>query len=101
MVFKVVSLSINIKVMENELLKRIAIIPGLMGGRPTIRAMRFKAADVLGYLAAGITEEEWLQDFTYLQKDDIKACDLYAPKKLDYTITQVNYNAACSPRILH
>ena len=36
MVFKVVSLDIILKVMENELLKRITIIPGLMGGRSTI-----------------------------------------------------------------
>ena len=80
--------------MENELLKRITIIPGLMGGRPTIRGMRFKVADVLGYLAAGMSEEELLQDFNYLEKDDIKACYFYAAKKLDHTIIQVNYNAA-------
>ncbi|MDQ2751588.1 MAG: DUF433 domain-containing protein, partial [Bacteroidota bacterium] len=33
--------------MQAELLKRITIIPGLMGGKPTIRAMRFRVSDVL------------------------------------------------------
>ena len=64
--------------MQTELLKRITIIPGLMGGKPTIRGMRFKVADVLSYLAAGMSEEELLQDFDYLEKDDIKACLIYS-----------------------
>ena len=51
-------------------------------------------ADVLGYLASGMSEEELLQDFSYLEKDDIKACYLYAAKKLDHTMIKVNYNAA-------
>ena len=41
--------------METELLKRITIIPGLMGGKPTIRGMRFKVSDVLDYLSSGMT----------------------------------------------
>ena len=73
--------------MQTELLKRITIIPGLMGGRTTIRGMRFKVADVLGYLAAGMSEEELLKDFDYLEKDDIKACLVYAAKKTDHANT--------------
>jgi uncharacterized protein (DUF433 family) len=66
--------------MEQELLKRITIIPGLMGGRPTIRGMRFKVSDLLGYLSAGMTEAEILEDFPYLEKEDITACLEYASK---------------------
>ncbi len=64
--------------MEKELLKRITIIPGLMGGKPTIRGLRFKVADVLGYLSAGMPESEILEDFPYLGKEDISACLAYA-----------------------
>jgi uncharacterized protein (DUF433 family) len=67
--------------MKKELLKRITIIPGLMGGKPTIRGMRFKASDALGYLSAGMTESEILEDFPYLEKDDIYACLAYAATK--------------------
>ena len=80
--------------MDTELLKRITIVSGLMGGNPTIRAMRFKVADVLGYLASGMSEEELLIDFPYLEKEDIKACLLYASKKIDHPVILVNYDAA-------
>jgi uncharacterized protein (DUF433 family) len=66
--------------MEKELLKRITIIPGLMGGRPTIRGMRFKVSDLLGYLSAGMTEAEILEDFPYLEKEDITASLEYSSK---------------------
>ena len=80
--------------MESELLKRITIIPGLMGGKPTIRGMRFKVSDVLGYLSTGMSQEDLLEDFPYLEKDDIKACLMYAAKKLDHVVILVNYDAA-------
>lgn len=80
--------------MDTELLKRITIVPGLMGGKPTVRGMRFKVSDVLGYLSAGMSEEDFLNDFPYLEKEDIKACLLYDSKKLDHTIISVNYDAA-------
>lgn len=80
--------------MEKELLKRITIIPGLMGGNPTIRGMRFKVSDVLGYLSSGMSEEELLKDFSYLEKDDITACLIYAAKKLDHPVILVKNDAA-------
>jgi uncharacterized protein (DUF433 family) len=80
--------------METELLKRITIIPGLMGGKPTIRGMRFKVSDVLDYLSSGMTAEELLEDFPYLEKDDIKAALLYAAKKLNHPVISVNLDAA-------
>jgi uncharacterized protein (DUF433 family) len=79
--------------MEQELLKRITIIPGLMGGKPTIRGMRFKVSDLLGYLSV-MTESEILEDFPYLEKEDIIACLAYAAKKLDHTIILVSNDAA-------
>lgn len=80
--------------MDTELLKRITIVPGLMGGRPTIRGMRFQVADVLGYLAAGMTERELLEDFPFLEESDIKAALLYAAKKINHPVIKINNNAA-------
>ncbi len=80
--------------METELLKRITIIPGLMGGKPTIRGMRFKVTDVLGYLSSGMSAEELLEDFPYLEKEDITAALLYAAKKLDHPVISVKLDAA-------
>jgi uncharacterized protein (DUF433 family) len=80
--------------MEQELLKRITIIPGLMGGKPTIRGMRFKVSDLLGYLSSGMSESEILEDFPYIEKEDITACLAYAAKKLDHTLILVANDAA-------
>ena len=72
--------------MQTELLKRITIIPGLMGGKPTIRGMRFRVSDVLEMLASGMSNEEILEDFPYLEREDIQAALLYASLNLKTTI---------------
>jgi uncharacterized protein (DUF433 family) len=56
----------------------ITIEPGKGGGRPTIRGMRIAVADVLGWLAAGMTHEEILSDYPELTEEDIRACLAYA-----------------------
>ena len=71
--------------METELLKRITHIPGLMGGKPTIRAMRFPVKDVLELLATGMTNEQILEEHPDLEEEDIRASLLYAALKMDHT----------------
>ena len=56
----------------------ITIEPGKRGGRPTIRGMRIAVADVLGWLAAGMTHEEIFSDYPELTEEDIRACLAYA-----------------------
>ena len=56
----------------------ITIEPGKRSGKPCIRGMRITVADVLGYLASGMSEGEILKDFPYLTTDDIKACLAFA-----------------------
>ena len=53
---------------------RITIVPGLCGGRPTIRGLRVTVADVLEMLAGGATHDEILTDYPYLEREDIAAC---------------------------
>jgi uncharacterized protein (DUF433 family) len=45
---------------------------------PAIRHMRIAVADVLGWLAAGQTHQQILDDFPELTEDDIRACLAYA-----------------------
>jgi uncharacterized protein (DUF433 family) len=56
----------------------ITIEPGKRGGRPTIRGMRIAVADVLGWLAAGMSHEQIVTDYPELTEDDIRACLAYA-----------------------
>ena len=72
--------------METELLKRITVIPGLMGGKPTIRGMRFPVKDILEMLASGMTNEEILEQHPSLEKEDIWAALFYASLNLKTTI---------------
>lgn len=59
----------------------IALEPGKRSGRPTIRGLRITVADVLSYLAAGMTHQEILEDFPYLTEEDIRACLSYAAQR--------------------
>ncbi len=70
---------------QAELLKRITVTEGLMGGRPTIRGLRFPVGDVLELLASGMTEEDILQEHPILEKDDITAALLFASLKVNNT----------------
>ena len=56
----------------------ITIEPGIRGGRPTIRGTRIAVADVLGWLAAGMTHEQIIADYPELTEDHIRACLAYA-----------------------
>ena len=56
----------------------ITLEPGKRGGRPCVRGVRITVFDVLSYLAAGMTNQEILDDFPYLTAEDIRACLAYA-----------------------
>jgi len=48
--------------------------------------MRIRVKDVLDMLAAGMTNEEILADFPYLEADDIPACLQYASEQVSYPV---------------
>ena len=57
---------------------RITIEPGKRSGKPCIRGLRITVADVLEYLASGMSEDEVLHDFLDLTREDIRACLAFA-----------------------
>lgn len=63
---------------ENQRLPRIVAEPGRRSGRAVVRGTRIAVADVLSMLAAGMTTEEILVDFTELEAADIAACLAHA-----------------------
>ena len=50
---------------------RITVVPGLCGGRPTIRGLRITVADVLELLAGGMSHDDIVADYPYLEREDI------------------------------
>ncbi len=67
----------------------ITIEPGKRGGRPCIRHMRIAVADVLGWLAAGMSHQEILSDYPELTEEDIRACLAYAADRERRVVTTV------------
>jgi uncharacterized protein (DUF433 family) len=64
-----------------DLEKIITIEPGKRGGKPCIRRMRITVADVLGWLASGMTPQEILADFPELTEEDIQASLQFAAQR--------------------
>src|SRR5271157_2410293 len=59
-------------------LSRITVVPGQRSGQPCIRGLRVTVWDVLDMLASGMTEDEILRDYPYLEKADFPAVYAYA-----------------------
>lgn len=57
---------------------RITIEPGKRGGRACIRGMRITVADILGWLAAGMSHEQIRDDYPELTEEDILASLAFA-----------------------
>ena len=57
---------------------RITIEPGKRSGKPCIRGLRITVADVLEYLASGMSADEVLHDFPDLTREDVRACLAFA-----------------------
>ena len=58
--------------------KLITIESGKRGGRPCIRGMRISVYDILGWLAAGMTNEQIIEEYPELTVEDIRASLAYA-----------------------
>jgi len=72
--------------MNSKLLDRITIEPAQCGGRPCIRKLRLRVSDILGLLGAGASHQEILDDYPFLEEDDIRAALEYASIQADHAI---------------
>jgi len=57
---------------------RITQNPEVMGGKPCIRGMRVTVGMIVGQIGAGRTIEELLQDYPYLEREDVLEALRYA-----------------------
>ena len=60
---------------------RITANKEILGGKPIIKGTRISVEFVLERLASDVTEDEILQDYPHITKDDILACLEYAATK--------------------
>ena len=69
---------LGVKGRKSDYSQIITIEPGKRGGRHCIRGMRITVADVLGWLASGMSHRKIISDFPELTERDIHACLAYA-----------------------
>jgi uncharacterized protein (DUF433 family) len=72
-------------------LGRITFDPQVMGGAPCIHEMRVTVGTIVGLIASGATAEEILEDYPYLEREDITAALSYAAwrvEEIDVPLTQ-------------
>ena len=62
----------------DDLLKRIAIDPKVMVGKPVIAGTRVPVDMILRQLAQGMKFEQILTNYPHIIEDDIRACLLFA-----------------------
>jgi uncharacterized protein (DUF433 family) len=55
-------------------------VTGVPASKPCIRGLRITVWDVLGWLAAGKTEDQIIEDYPELEKDDFRAVYDYAAR---------------------
>jgi uncharacterized protein (DUF433 family) len=70
-----------------DLLERIAVDPTVRFGKPCVRGTRITVGDILGYLAAGMTEGQIVAEFPRLTGEDVRACLAYAAERERRTLT--------------
>ncbi len=58
--------------------ERITIDPAVCTGKPCVRGLRFPVSRLLGLLAAGATREQILEEYPYLEREDIDEVLRYA-----------------------
>lgn len=61
--------------------------PGKRGGRPCIRGMRIAVSDILGWLAAGMSNADIIADYPELTEEDIRAALAYAADRERRVVT--------------
>ena len=74
--------------MRYKHLDRITVEPDKCGGRPCLRGMRIRVQDVLEMLASGASQSEVLEDYPYLEKEDILASLEFAAAKSNHSVLQ-------------
>ena len=67
-------------------LDRITIDPAHRGGRPRIRGMRIRVADILDILASDANQDDMLQDFPDLEAEDTAAAIEFAARRSDHPV---------------
>ena len=57
---------------------RITVDPNIMDGKPCIRGMRIQVSLILNLVANGMSSKEIIENYPYIEPEDISQCLQYA-----------------------
>ena len=63
--------------------QRITHDPKVMGGKPCIRGMRVTVVMLIGMIGSGYTIDQLLEDYPYLEREDVLEALRYAAWRLE------------------
>jgi len=72
--------------MQPDWTDHIISTPDVLRGKPRIKGTRIPVSLILGYLAAGYTFEEIIEEFPDLTKEQIAACLDYARELSEFEV---------------
>lgn len=73
---------------------RITFDPNIMGGRACIRGMRVTVSLIVNLVANNMSIEEIIQDYPYLEPDDVRQALQYAAWLAEETVHPLELAAA-------
>lgn len=63
---------------DMDMFARITQAPSMMGGRACIRGMRVTVGMIVGQIGSGVSVDELLADYPYLEREDVMQALRYA-----------------------
>jgi uncharacterized protein (DUF433 family) len=73
---------------------RITFDPNLMGGRACIRGMRITVSLILNLISNGMTAQEIVKEYPYLEEEDIRQSLQYAAWLAEETVQVLEMTSA-------
>ena len=67
-------------------LDRITFDPEIMGGRACVRGMRVTVSLLLNMVAGGMSEDEIVDAYPYVEREDVRQAILYAARLADESV---------------
>ena len=73
---------------------RITFDPNMMGGRACIRGMRITVSLILNLISNGMTAQDIVKEYPYLEEEDIRQSLQYAAWLADETVQVLEMTSA-------
>jgi len=71
-----------------DTVKRITSSADQCGGHPCIRGLRIRVKDILLLMSHGASTQEILEDYPYLESEDLTAVLQFAAEQIDHPILE-------------